>query len=210
MTSSVSLWIDQLREGEREATSKLWGRYFQRMIEVARRKLENRPRLGADAEDVALSAFDSFFRGAEQGRFPQLNDRDDLWHVLVTITARKAQRLLRDQSRLKRGAGAVVGESALLFADSNDGSGPSLDRMFSEDPDPVFVAQLTEDFERLFSQLEDEDLKAVVVMKMEGYTIDEMSAKLGRAPATIERKLKVVRVLWQADLEAQEQSQGTA
>ena len=33
----------------------------------------------ADEEDVALSAFDSFCRGAEQGRFPRLDDRDDLW-----------------------------------------------------------------------------------------------------------------------------------
>src|SRR5262249_15219134 len=32
----------------------------------------------ADQEDVALSAFDSFYRAAEQGRFPRLHDRDDL------------------------------------------------------------------------------------------------------------------------------------
>jgi DNA-directed RNA polymerase specialized sigma24 family protein len=203
MTSSVSLWIDQLKEGQRDATTKLWARYFQRMLELARRKLNNRPRLGADAEDVALSAFDSFFRGAEQGRFPRLNDRDDLWHVLVTITARKAQRLLRDQSRLKRGAGEVLGESALLFVETEDEQGAGLDRLFSEDPDPGFVVQLTEEFDRLYSQLEDEDLRAVVMMKLEGYTIDEMSARMGKAPATIERKLKVVRILWQSDLEAQ-------
>jgi hypothetical protein len=30
-----------------------------------------------------------------------------------------------------------------------------------------------------------------------------MSARMGKAPATIERKLKVVRILWQSDLEAQ-------
>ena len=203
MTSSVSLWIDQLKEGQREAATKLWGRYFQRMLELARRKLNNRPRLGADAEDVALSAFDSFFRSAEQGRFPRLNDRDDLWHILVTITGRKAQRLLRDQSRLKRGGGAVLGESALFFAEGNDSNGGGLDRLLSNDPDPGFVAQLTEEFQRLLARIEDEDLKAIAIMKMEGYTIDEMSVKMGRAPATIERKLKVIRVLWQSDLESQ-------
>ena len=46
-------------------------------------------RRAADEEDVALSAFDSFCRGAEQGRFPQLDGRDDLWHLLVVITVRK-------------------------------------------------------------------------------------------------------------------------
>jgi hypothetical protein len=44
----------------------------------------------ADEEDVALSAFDSFCAGAERGRFPDLKDRDNLWALLVTITARKA------------------------------------------------------------------------------------------------------------------------
>ena len=33
----------------------------------------------ADEEDVALSAFDSLCRGAVEGRFPRLDDRNDLW-----------------------------------------------------------------------------------------------------------------------------------
>jgi hypothetical protein len=48
------------------------------------------PRGVADEEDVALSAFNSFCLGAEQGHFAQLFDRDNLWRGLVTITARKA------------------------------------------------------------------------------------------------------------------------
>ena len=52
---------------------------------LARKRLANRPRLGADAEDVALSAFDSFFRGAEAGKFPKLQDRDDLTEREVVV-----------------------------------------------------------------------------------------------------------------------------
>ena len=111
---SVSLWIDQLKAGDRDATEKLWERYFRRLMGLARKRLENRPRLGADAEDVALSAFDSFFRGAEAGKFPKLQNRDDLWHLLVKITARKSQRLIRDESCQKRGGNAVLGESAFF------------------------------------------------------------------------------------------------
>ena len=193
----MSLWIDQLKAGDREATEKLWGRYFQRLMGLARKRLENRPRLGADAEDVALSAFDSFFRGAEEGRFPQLNDRDELWHLLVTITARKAQRLVRDQSRQKRGVGMVLGESAMFLPDETGKGRVGFDQVFSESPRPEFVAQLTEEYQRLFDQLPDADLRTIATLKMEGYTIDEMSEKLGRAPATIERKLKVIRAVWE-------------
>ena len=51
---------------------------------------------------MALSAFDSFCRGAEQGRFPRLEDRDDLWQVLVMITARKVCDLKEHEGRRKR------------------------------------------------------------------------------------------------------------
>lgn len=197
---SVSLWIDQLKAGDRAATEKLWERYFQRLMGLARKRLENRPRLGADAEDVALSAFDSFFRGAEEGRFPQLNDRDELWHLLVTITARKAQRLVRDQSRLKRGGGTILGESAVFLPDETGKGRVGFDQVFSESPSPEFAAQLTEEYERLYEHLQDADLRTIATLKMAGYTIDEIAAKLSRAPATIERKLKVIRAVWEKDL----------
>lgn len=201
MTSqSVSLWIDQLKAGDREATGNLWERYFRRLMGLARKRLENRPRLGADAEDVALSAFDSFFRGAESGRFPQLHDRDDLWHLLVTITARKTQHLIRDQTRQKRGGGAVLGESAFFSSDGTNDVAAGIEQVFSEEPSPEFAAQLTEQFERLFDKLDDPDLRTITTLKMEGYTIDEISERIGRAPATIERKLKVIRSTWEKDL----------
>ena len=92
---SVTQWIDQLKAGERDAVQKLWEAYFERLVALARQKLRGAPRWAADKEDVALSAFDSFCRAAERGRFPQLSDRDDLWHLLVVLTARKACDLLR-------------------------------------------------------------------------------------------------------------------
>src|SRR5262249_40194860 len=69
----------------------------------ARHKLAGRPPGAADEEGVALSAFASFYRGAEQGRFPKLNDRQDLWRLLVTITARKAMGLIDHENSLQNG-----------------------------------------------------------------------------------------------------------
>src|SRR5205823_10863614 len=87
---SVTFWIDRLRAGDARAAEKLWERYFRRLVGLARQKLRHTPRGAADEEDVAVSAFDSFFRGAAAGRFPQLHDRDDLWQLLIAITAHKA------------------------------------------------------------------------------------------------------------------------
>ena len=49
----------------------------------------------ADEEDVALSAFKSFVRAVQEDRFLKLDDRDDLWQILVMLTLRKATILLR-------------------------------------------------------------------------------------------------------------------
>src|SRR5262249_49366796 len=101
LPGSVTDWIDRLKIGDPAAAQQLWQSYFQRLHRIARKKLQGTPRRVADEEDVALSAFDSFCRGAEQGRFPQLTDRDDLWRLLVTITARKAYQLALHEGRQK-------------------------------------------------------------------------------------------------------------
>jgi hypothetical protein len=89
---SVTCWLGNLKEGDLAAAQPLWERYFTRLVGVARGKLQKmrRTSAGEDEEDAALSAFNSFCGGIARGRFPQLADRDDLWKLLVVITARKA------------------------------------------------------------------------------------------------------------------------
>src|ERR1051325_667168 len=116
LQGSVSNWIGQVRQGEEQAAAQLWQRYFHRLVALARTNLRGVARRAADEEDVVLSAFDSFFRGAEQGRFPNLEDRDGLWRLLITLTTRKAAHLRRDERRLKRGGGAVLDQAALAGA----------------------------------------------------------------------------------------------
>ena len=88
---SVTQWLGDLKRGEQEAAQPVWARYFDRLVVLAHARLRAMHTATADAdeEDAALSAFDSFCAGMEQGRFPQLSDRDDLWRLLVTITGRK-------------------------------------------------------------------------------------------------------------------------
>jgi hypothetical protein len=82
---SVTRWFGQLQAGDQAAAQQLWERYFRRLVGLARLKLRDAPCRSADEEDVALSAFDSFCRNAERGRFPQLADRNNLWRLLVVL-----------------------------------------------------------------------------------------------------------------------------
>jgi DNA-directed RNA polymerase specialized sigma24 family protein len=191
---SVSHWLGLLQAGETAAAQPLWERYFQRLVRLARHKLAGAPRLVADEEDVALSAFDSFCRSARGGRFPQLGDRDDLWRLLMLLTARKASHLRRDQGRRKRG-GAVVHGGPLDPSEL-----ASLDEVLGREPTPQFAAEVAEEYRRLLAALGDADLEAVALWKLEGYENTEIAAKLGCAPRTVERRLQLIRRLWEKEM----------
>ena len=104
---SISRMIGLLKSGDRDAACQLWGRYFQRLVELARVHLRSMPRRAIDEEDVAVSVFDSFFRRAEGGQFPRLNDRDDLWQLLFVSDGSQGGELgaPRDPPAPRRGQG---------------------------------------------------------------------------------------------------------
>src|SRR4051794_38944348 len=70
---SVTVWIEGLKAGDPEAAEKLWRRYFEALVRVARGRLRGASRAVADEEDAALNAFDSFCRGAARGRYPAVD-----------------------------------------------------------------------------------------------------------------------------------------
>lgn len=190
---SDTYWLQLLKDGDGDAAGELWERCIRRMLGLARRKLSAGQRRIADEEDVAVSAFHSFCRGAAEGRFASLEDRHDLWQVLAVITSRKAGHQLQKERAQKRGSGDVRGESA--FA-SHENSGPGLAGAASDEPTPEYAAMVEEQFERLLDQLEDPTLQQVTLLKLEGFTNVEIADRLNRNVRSIERKLQLIRRHW--------------
>ncbi len=188
--ATVTQWIHQLKAGRSSAVQKLWEGYFERMVRLARHRLAERPRAAADEEDVALSAFDSFCRGAQAGKFPQLVDRDALWPLLVAITSHKLIDLKRREGRQKRG-----GDWQRLDAGDAE-AGAALDELVSRDPTPQFACQIAEEFRRLLEVLGDETLRSIAVWRLEGYEITEIATRLNCVPRTVLRKLDRIRTIW--------------
>lgn len=190
---TVTFWIGQLKAGDAQAAQKLWEGYFGRLVYLARAKLRGAQRRVADEEDVALSAFDSFCRGAERNRFPRLEDRDDLWQLLLMITARKAIDLRQLENRQRRGGNAVhVSPGA-----GDGGAADFLDQIVGREPTPEYAAQVAEQTERLLDSLDDPELRQIALWKMEGYTSEDIAQHLNVATRTVERRLRLIRsMLW--------------
>jgi DNA-directed RNA polymerase specialized sigma24 family protein len=187
---SVTAWIGDLKTGGDGAAQPLWERYFEQLVNLARKRLRDTPHAAGDAEDAALGAFDSFCRGVKQGRFPRLEDRNDLWRILVVLTQRKVADQVRHEMAQRRGGGLVHGEATL----EKDGGG--LDQLPGLEPTPEFAAMLAEEYHDRLESLGNETLQRIVVWKLEGYTADEVAARLGCTRRSVQRKLALIRREW--------------
>lgn len=194
--NSVVRLISQLRSSEDAAAAKLWDDYFHRLVVLARAMLQGTFRRTADEEDIALSAFASFCRGVEAGRFPRIEDRDNLWTALFSLLTRKSAHHHRDLSRLKRDERRTLDEAGLERCSAGEFDIHSL---AGREPSPEFVTEVAEECERLLRQLDDDDMRRLAVMKMEGYSNEEIADRLGVAPRTIERRLQLIRTIWMSD-----------
>ncbi len=180
--SSVTQWVAGLKAGEAEAAERLWNRYFQRLVRLARKMLGSTPRRMADEEDVAATVFRNLWQGASTGRFPELRNRENLWPLLIVLTSRRVRDLLRYHKR--RGC---------------EETPENLDHLIAEEPTPEFAAIMSENVVRLFDLLDNPVLRRVAQAKLEGRENAEIARQLGCSLRTVERKLKVIRRIWDAN-----------
>jgi RNA polymerase sigma factor (sigma-70 family) len=192
---SVTRWVTALKGGDVAAAQPLWERYHRRLVGLAREKLRSARRRAADEEDVVQNAFHSFFQGVAHGRFPQLQDRDNLWRLLVVITARKALDQLAHEHSKRQGRGTLQGESR-ISPGGPDADDAAIEEVVGDEPTPEFAAQVAEEYERLLGLLGDESLCRVAVWKMEGLTNDEVAERLDCSRRTVARKLETIRIIW--------------
>jgi DNA-directed RNA polymerase specialized sigma24 family protein len=195
---SVTGWIERVKRGDSEAAERLWERYFGRLVALARGRLSARrgTRAVADEEDAALSALDSFYQRAGRDKFPRLNNRDDLWRLLVVMTARKVSDHINHERRARRGRGLVVRESDLAGSDAE--LGPGFDRFLGREPTPEFVALMADEYEYHVGKL-DEAIRPVAVLRLEGLSTDEIAGRLGCTPRNVRYKLEFIRKTWSQD-----------
>lgn len=191
---SVSELLRRLRQDPSDAARQLWDRFIERLIAAAHRNLRNLPRRALDEEDIAISAFASFIRGAADGRFQRLTGEEDLWQVLAMLVERKAIRGIRRELAKKRGKGQVRGESVFekLIADSSTAMG--IEQIV--DPHRSAISAFSMGVRDMLAKLDDDALRSIAILKLEGYTNPEIAARQSISIRTVERRLSLIRKRW--------------
>ena len=164
----ISLCLRAVEAGDEDATTRLWETCFPRLLSYSRQRLPSHLRRVLDEEDVALSAFKSFCRGAQRGSLGDINGRDSLWKLLFCIASRKARSYVREN-------------------------------IASSDQGPDALAVFSADCRRLFDALEDDVLELIAMLRIEGYTCEEIAERTDMSKRTVERRLTLIREIWKAE-----------
>jgi RNA polymerase sigma factor (sigma-70 family) len=183
-SQSITRLIRAVQEGSSSAVRPLLSAYFGRLVRLAGKRLRNLPGLGGYDEDLALRSFQSVCqRLRDPARSLDLAGRDDLWRLLATRTISRAIDLIR-----RHRPAEVPGDDDVA-------------QLLTREPTPDEAAELADECRRLLDSLKEPELRQIALWKVEGYTHEEIAARLDCVPRTIERKVSRIRLLWKHELE---------
>ena len=169
----------RLRAGDQSAATEVFRRFADRLIALARTKLDARIRRKEDPEDVIQSVYGSFFNRYHAGKL-DLASWDSLWSLLTVITVRKC--LNRTEYYMAR-CRSIAGE---IDTCSPDNSAAGLSEAVDREPTPLEAVVLTETVEQMMRGLEDCD-RAIIELSLHGFAPRAISAKLGVSERKIVR-----------------------
>jgi DNA-directed RNA polymerase specialized sigma24 family protein len=196
MNSSVTDWIHQLRDGHNSACDKLWPFYLQRLTSLISQKLEFSRTEISDEEDVLIDTCEVCFRKIKEGSYPNISSRQDLWRLLTKIATRKSidqiRRSRKGVDRLRQDATHLfqTGDSSFEFNSINSLPGP--------EPTPELAAMVADESRYRLSQLPNKMVE-VVKLRLQGFTIKEITEKTDVSFPTVQRYLSYVREVWSRD-----------
>jgi len=197
--------LARLRRGDSSAAAAVYNRFGQRLIGLARCRLDQRLRQKVDPEDVVQSAFKSFFPRHAAGQYDgyDLHDWDNLWGLLVLITLRKCSRKVDHFFGPKHDLRREVQPIAPQDSSASDWD------LLAAGPTPAEEVQLADLVEQVMSGLEPRE-RQVVQLRLQGYSAAEIAELIGRSEFMVQYILKRIRkqLEWLRDGEEAETSDG--
>ncbi len=193
---SVTMLTEQLRHVDarvrNDAARQIWKRYFPPLLDLARRHLSPKIRRRQDEEDVLQNMYFSFCRRQQAGKFERLDNRDDLWRMLVMMTLRKTRKIARNEQRRRRD---YRREEALSPGANDESANWMFEQMDTSTPTPDEAAALAEELHRRLEAL-DPPVREIAALRLSGHSTAEIAERLGCSTRNVERRLRLIRETW--------------
>jgi RNA polymerase sigma-70 factor (ECF subfamily) len=175
ITSDQSL-VMRLRGGDEQAATEFYDRYVKRVYGLVHQQMAEHLRAVVQPEDIVQSVFKSIFRGLTSGDYNAPHG-GSLWHLIAIVAVHKVRRNARRRMADKRDERRSQSIDSLQNFEAASG-------VTAEE----FELAIRESVEGL-KPIEQE----VVMLRVQGYSVEEISNKLQRSRRGIERNLHAVR-----------------
>lgn len=190
---SVTNWLRGIELGDDDAAFQLWNRYSPEMHEVARRRMRRlKSKDVLDEDDIVCSAFAAICLAARKGQLVNVGNRNELWGLMIVTIHRKIGQREEYVAAAKRNSDQMISQ-----ADRVQDMGSRLERLSNSDTGVLSQLIQVEAADLLLRKLDDPDHRAVAVLKLAGYTNEEIASELGYARRTIQRMLSLIKSCWE-------------
>ena len=184
--------VRRFQSGQNTAATELYVRYADRLARLARSEMSPRLNSRFDPEDVVQSVFRTFFRRANEPWF-EVPSGDQIWQLLLVIATNKVRKLARYARQQKRDVGRTVSMDEAAAA-TGGGGHESL----------VVLETVLQD---VLAGLPDYQ-RAMIELRIQGYTTEEIAARTERCTRTVERIVQRFRDQMSRVVEAKDVEHG--
>ncbi len=174
-TSDQSL-VMRLRSGDDQAATEVYERYAKRVFGLVHKQMADRLKAMVQPEDIVQSVFKSVFRGINSGAY-DAPEGGTLWQLMAIVAVHKVRRNARLRSAGKRDSRRTQSLDALEEFDAVDSYTPE-----------EFESAIRESIEGL-----KEPEQEVVMLRVQGFSVEEIAGRLQRSRRSIERNLHAIR-----------------
>ena len=193
-SSTTSRYLDGLRQGDNQAFQRICDRYYDQLSQIAERKLGGRTRRVVDEFAIANEVLHEFLRRTERGDFAEVTNHDELLPLLIRLTHDRVVDEIRRFCAQKRGGGQTRGDSVMESPSKiGEMNGHHHFRGLVETPSTRQI--LADELDAIMKRLPDEKMQAILMLRSEGYTEEEMAEELDVSVATIQRKRRRIKDL---------------
>jgi len=165
-----------VKDGDQDAAHVLYKRYVQRVFGLVDSKLGVKLRASTEAEDIVQSVFRSMFRGVQEGNY-EVEPGSTLWNLLAVISLSKLRRRALHQNAQRRDSERLVSLQTVADGEAMD---VSTDEFLN-----ICVRETMQKLRPLDRE--------ILLLRIQGFTLAEISEQMSLSGRTIARRLRTSR-----------------